>query len=36
MDHDAGRAAVLATGVVTSPEDADRIVSEATIENCAD
>jgi hypothetical protein len=36
MDHDAGRAAVLATGIVMSPEDADRIVSEATIENCAD
>jgi hypothetical protein len=34
MDHDAGRAAVLATGVVTSPEDADRIVSEATSELC--
>ncbi|HEY2502774.1 MAG TPA: hypothetical protein VGI68_15500 [Mycobacterium sp.] len=34
MDHDAGRAAVLATGVVTSSEDADKIVSEATIELC--
>jgi hypothetical protein len=34
MDYDAGRAAVLATGVVTSPEDADKIVSEANIELC--
>lgn len=32
--QDAARAAVLATGVVTSPEDADRIVSEAAIELC--
>jgi hypothetical protein len=34
MDYDAGRAAVLATGVVTSPEDADKIVSEANIALC--
>jgi hypothetical protein len=33
-DHDAGRAAVLATGAVTSSEDADRIVSEATTALC--
>jgi hypothetical protein len=34
MDRDAARAAVLATGVVTSPEDADSIVSDATVQLC--
>lgn len=34
LDHDAGKAAVLATGVVTSPEDAEKIVSEARIDLC--
>lgn len=34
IDREAGRAAVLATGIVTSSQDADTIVSEATVDLC--
>ncbi|WP_155768637.1 DUF732 domain-containing protein [Mycobacterium colombiense] len=34
MDRDGARAAVLATGVVTSPENAENIVSVAAVQLC--